>query len=151
LSTKISHAYQALAIDEKRRNFEAALWHQQPGNPNQILEQVWFAGVHSDVGGGYSETGLSDIALQWMMDKAKNCQLKFDDLSLNPNPLALKHESYSGFYTIQPQYIRPIGLEIPGRGNTNETIHPSVIERYKNDPAYRPANLVEYFSHHPLT
>ncbi len=150
LSSKIGNAFHALAVDEKRRNFEAALWHQQPGIKDQVLEQVWFTGVHSDVGGGYVETGLSDIALKWMLEKAQSCKLKFDNITLNPDPMAPKHESYSGFYTLQPKYFRPMGLEITGMGNTNEFIHPSVLERYKNDPDYRPQNLVDYFKKHPI-
>lgn len=150
LSTKIGFAYHALAIDEKRKNFEATLWRQQDGSINQVLEQVWFAGVHSDVGGGYPETGLSDIALEWMIAKAQNCQLKFDDIKLNPDAMASKHESFTGFYKLQSEFIRPIDVEIPGSGKTNESIHPSVVQRYKNDSHYRPKNLVDYFRRHPL-
>ncbi len=150
LSSKIEHACQALAIDEKRQDFEASLWHLQPGSRKQVLEQVWFAGVHSDIGGGYIETGLSDISLLWMMEKAQSNHLKFDHLKLTPDPMALIHESYTGFYKLQHPFVRPIGVEIPGRGKTNEFIHPSVIERYNNNSSYRPKNLVEYLRRHPL-
>ena len=150
LSTRVGFAYQALAIDEKRKNFEATLWHQQKDSGDQVLEQVWFPGVHSDVGGGYLEYGLSDIALAWMLEKAQNCQLKFDPIPLNPNAMAMKHESYSGFYRLRPPYFRPIDKVIPGRGIANESLHSSVIERYKNDPTYRPGNLVDYFKRHPF-
>jgi hypothetical protein len=63
LSSWIAAAVQALAIDEERSDFRPALWHQQRGaaEQGQELKQVWFAGVHCDVGGGYQETGLSDI------------------------------------------------------------------------------------------
>lgn len=151
LSTKIKFAYHALAIDEKRKNFEATLWHQQAGSKDQVLEQVWFTGVHSDVGGGYPETGLSDIALKWLVEKAQGCMLQFDEITMNPEPMASKHESYTGFYKLQSEFLRPIGVDIPGTGNTNETIHPSVVERYKSDSHYRPKNLVGYFRSHPLS
>jgi uncharacterized protein (DUF2235 family) len=150
LSTKIKFAFHALAVDEKRKNFEATLWHQQEGCKDQVLEQVWFAGVHSDVGGGYPETGLSDIALQWMIGKAQDCQLKFDDIRLNPDAMASKHESFTGFYKLQSPFVRPIDVEVPGSGKTNEYVHPSVVERYKKDSHYRPKNLVDYFRRHPL-
>ena len=150
LSTKIKFAYHALAIDEKRKNFEATLWHQQAGSKDQVLEQVWFTGVHSDVGGGYVETGLSDIALQWMIGKAQECQLKFEDIKLSPDAMASNHESYTGFYKLQSPFFRPIDVEVPGSGKTNESVHPSVIERYKNDSHYRPKNLVDYFRRNPL-
>lgn len=144
LSSKISNAFHALAIDENRKNFEATLWHQKEDSKEQVLEQVWFAGVHSDVGGGYPESGLSDIALNWMIEKAENCKLNFDRISINPDALALKHESYSGFYTLQPKLYRPIGLAYPKSGNTNESLHTSVIERYKSDQTYRSKNLDDY-------
>ena len=150
LSTRVKYAYHALAIDEKRKNFEPALWHQQPGSKGQILEQVWFSGVHSDVGGGYAETGLSDIALGWLLEKAQNCNLNFEAITLNPNSLAMMHESYEGFYMIDSKYYRPIDFADPKRGNTNESLHPSVIERYKNNQTYRPKNLIDYLRRHPL-
>jgi len=152
LSTRVRYAFHALAIDEKRKNFGATLWHQQDGSMNQVLEQMWFAGVHSDVGGGYPETesGLSDIPLEWMLEKAESCNLGFDKINLNPDPLASMHESYRGLYTLQPRLYRPIGLSNPGKGNTNEFIHPSVVERYKKDSSFRPRNLVDYFKQHPL-
>lgn len=150
LSTRISNAFHALAIDEKRKNFEPALWHQQAGSKGQVLEQVWFPGVHSDVGGGYVETGLSDIALSWMLEKARSCNLNFDRIVMNPDPMAFMHESYEGIYKFQSKYDRPIGVEIPERGNTNETLHGSVIDRFYNYQNYRPQNLVDYFKRHPL-
>jgi len=111
-----------------------------------------FPGVHSDVGGGFPETksGLSDIALQWMLEKAQSCSLNFDAISKNPNPSAKMHESYQGFYTLQKKLFRPIGFVYPKQGNTNESLHPAVIERYKNDTTYRPQNLKDYFTRYPL-
>ncbi len=152
LSSYVDNAFQALAIDEKRKNFEATLWHQQPDISGQVLEQVWFAGVHSDVGGGYAETetGLSDIALQWMIGNAKACRLSFENIPFRPDSLAAGHESYTGFYKFIPKYFRPIGKIESGSGNTNERLHPSVIERYTKDKNYRPANLVDYFKRNPL-
>ena len=150
LSTRIENAFHALAIDEKRKNFEATLWHQQNNHGDQVLEQVWFQGVHSDVGGGYVESGLSDIALNWLLVKAKSCDLHFDPIQLNPDPLSKKHESYIGFYQLQTSYFRPIGVKDPKKGHTNESVHPSVIERYKTDPSYRPENLVKYFREYPF-
>jgi uncharacterized protein (DUF2235 family) len=151
LSSKVDHAYHALAIDENRKNFEATLWHQQPHSQGQVLQQVWFPGVHSDVGGGFpeNESGLSDIALQWMLEKAQNCNLNFDSIALNPNPMAKMHESYTGFYKLQPRNFRKIALANPEKGDTNEFVHPAVKERYKNDTTYRPTNLEEFLKRHP--
>lgn len=147
LSSKVDYAYQALAIDEKRRNFQATLWHQQAHTENQTLDQTWFVGVHSNVGGGYATTGLSDIALQWMVEKARGCEL--DDIPVRPDPLQARQESHSGFYRLIPESQRPIDQPDPDRGPTNERLHSSVLQRYRADPTYRPGNLEDYFNRNP--
>jgi uncharacterized protein (DUF2235 family) len=149
ISSKIDNAYHALAIDEKRRNFPATLWHQKQEVAGQRIEQVWFPGVHSDVGGGYPETGLSDIAFQWMKEKAEGCKLSFHEVENHPNPSGLRHESMNWLYGLVGTYHRPIALSDPKKGKTYETVHPSAIERYKNNKAYRPKNLVDYLKRHP--
>lgn len=143
LSSKIENAFHALAIDEKRKNFKATLWHKQPNSENQVLEQVWFPGVHSDVGGGYpkNESGLSDISLQWMLEKAQSCNLKFNKIDMNPNFLAKQHESYKGLYWLGGRNIRAI----TANSNTNEKLHSCVKERYEKDNLYRPPNLAKFF------
>jgi len=150
LSSRIDYAYHALAIDENRKNFEATLWLQQPHSTGQVLEQVWFAGAHSNVGGGYPESGLSDIALQWMLEKAQSCNLNFESLVLSPDHLAPMRRSYKGFYRLQPELFRPIDEADPKEGNTNESVHPAVVDRYQKDNTYRPKNLKDYFAKHPF-
>lgn len=72
LNARVQAAYHALAIDENRKAFSPTLWKKDPTAPtDQILEQVWFAGIHSNVGGGYADTGLSDNALLWMVNRAQ--------------------------------------------------------------------------------
>jgi len=77
LSSHVRYAYQALAIDEEREPFRPTLWDQDPTAQGQTLEQVWFAGVDTEVGGGSSNTGLSDIPLLWMVEQAKAAGLAF--------------------------------------------------------------------------
>ena len=79
LHPDVLNAYQALAIDECRVEFPPTLW-TPPSPPvvGQVLEQVWFSGVHCDVGGGYPETGLSDITFSWMIGKAQKLGLQID-------------------------------------------------------------------------
>jgi uncharacterized protein (DUF2235 family) len=77
LHADVMNAHHALSIDERRIEFPPTLWTSAPA-PGQTLEQVWFAGVHCDVGGGYPETGLSDITLGWMMGKARALGLDID-------------------------------------------------------------------------
>ena len=74
----------AIAIDERRAFFRTHLWRPaadpaQPRGPRD-LKQVWFPGVHSDVGGGYpeAESGLAKLALEWMLDEAEAAGLLVD-------------------------------------------------------------------------
>lgn len=84
LNTRVRSAYHALAIDENRKAFLPTLWKKDPNAPaGQILEQVWFAGIHSNIGGGYADAGLSDNTLLWMIDRAKRHGLAFDEAYIN--------------------------------------------------------------------
>lgn len=75
LTSIIVNAYQALAIDEHRSNFKHIPWHRDPGLGNKPtvlggeIEQRWFAGAHSNVGGGYDDNVLTQIPLEWMLRK----------------------------------------------------------------------------------
>jgi len=149
LSSTVEFAYQALAIDEKRRHFKAAMWHGQAHARTQTLEQAWFVGVHSNIGGGYASTALSDIALEWMIDKARRCGLDLNAIDTQPDPLHRREESRKGFYLLMPKFIRPIVQPDDEKGPTSESLHPSVLERYKKDGAYRPKNLEDFFARFP--
>lgn len=156
LSSTVQFAYHALAIDERRGPFRPTLWDYKP-KPGQTVEQVWFAGVHSDVGGGYEDAGLSDIALQWMLDKAQATGLKLDAAAmaareLSPNPLMTPpNESRTGVYRATFPFDRPVGLPSPNSKNAGpngldptQSVHPSVLQRWDGDDKYRPAKLREY-------
>ena len=83
LSPLVAHGFHAMALDERRRDFPVTRWDERAG-----IEQVWFAGCHADVGGGYpaAECGLSDLALQWMMAKLTEQGLRFaSPLSYTPD------------------------------------------------------------------
>ncbi len=110
LHPDVLNAAQALAIDEKRLQFQPAIWTSAPA-PGQSLTQVWFSGVHCDVGGGYPAdvTGcaLSNITLHWMAAHASNCGLQFNIGAFPPSPqlpdaLATLHNSLTGLYTLCP-------------------------------------------------
>jgi len=94
----------AISTDERRTHFRTNLFHPEPP---QDCKQVWFAGVHSDVGGGYpeKESGLSKITLQWMLREAKDCgllvdQRRYEEIVLGiglkehaaPNPIGEQHD-----------------------------------------------------------
>jgi uncharacterized protein (DUF2235 family) len=73
----------AIAVDEMRRPFVPTFWTLRETTeliPGQEVEQVWFPGVHSNVGGGYKRKGLSDLALAWMISRVQErTDLKFND------------------------------------------------------------------------
>ncbi len=142
LNPDVLNAYHALAIDEKRLQFPATLWSK--ASPGQTLEQVWFTGVHSDIGGGEPEglpgtTALSDIALAWMMSKAIALGLEIDPaakalyaLPLNPEyALDKLHTSWN----VLKGFPRPRPIE------SNAVIANSVAIRCQHDNSYRPSNL----------
>lgn len=76
LSEKVVQACHALSIDEDRHAFQPLVWDERAHDGR--IEQVWFAGVHSNVGGGYPKQGMSLVALDWMMAKAEAAGLRFN-------------------------------------------------------------------------
>ena len=154
LSGTVEHACHALAIDEHRAPFEPMLWIYKP-KPGQTVEQVWFCGSHSDVGGGYPDTGLSDITLDWMMGKARGAGLVFDGTAirahaLHPDPVGRLHTSKTGLYLLTPGIDRVIGQSrepegSPLRNDPTQALHETVRDRWDKVAGYRPSSLVEYF------
>ena len=102
LSAAVRCARQALAIDEGRLKFAPTLWESSDeSTEDPRVKQVWFEGAHSDVGGGYGETGLSDSALLWMVTEAHQAGLVFD------TPL-LSHYIASGSSAIRHNPVKPL-------------------------------------------
>ena len=163
LGTITENAYHALAIDEARAMFAPTLWTAHPGKAiritpsgaeqevDQQVEQIWFAGVHSDVGGGYQdEPRLADIPLLWMAEKAQATGLRFKDGALESlrdrtNALAPQHDSMTKTWRklhvaarLKP-IVRPMTNDERKRQNpsgdqfpvvhTPESYHHSVTER----------------------
>lgn len=125
--------YHAMAIDEKRTFFPVLKW-----NAEVRVKQTWFCGVHSDVGGGYKECGLSDIALQWMIDRACEHGLRFNARVVNglkKDPCGMLHDSYEGIWKPFGTCLRSI--------DKYETVHASTKDRVQKLADYRPANLPE--------
>ncbi|MGA2928765.1 MAG: DUF2235 domain-containing protein [Solirubrobacteraceae bacterium] len=102
LSSHVRFAYHALAIDETREPFKPTMWTRDDAADGQTLEQVWFAGVHTEVGGGAEDASLSDIALLWMVEKAQACGLE-----VKPSRLAPRAPDGAG-EPIDPKYDGPI-------------------------------------------
>lgn len=158
LSDCIENAFQALALDEKRTSFPPALWEKLPGNTTR-LRQVWFPGVHSNVGGGYSDQELANLTFAWMMSQVR----QFLDMDLDyvldqqddtdryyertnqrirPWSFGKIYDSMTGLYALGGSTIRTPGryyridpdtrkeTDSPLR-DTCEYIHPSVRVRLK--------------------
>jgi hypothetical protein len=157
LSGTVQRAYHALAVDEHRAPFEPTVWTYKP-KPDQVVEQVWFCGAHSDVGGGYPEVALSDITLDWMVEKARGAGLAFDQAALKaheirPSALGPLHNSKVGLYRLTAGIDRRIGISrndsrtsSDARESTDPTqsLHETVRERWDGDATYRPENVREY-------
>jgi uncharacterized protein (DUF2235 family) len=127
LTPEIENAYQALAIDERRKPFQPNIW-TRPDEWVGKLEQAWFPGVHCNVGGGYSPDGLANEALHWIVEKAEGLGLELDNAYLEPfKPCfnSVLQDSMTLTYKAIGQHVRPIG-ENPGDG---ELLHQSALDR----------------------
>lgn len=147
----IDRGRHALAIDEQRDSFVPTLW-TQPIPPGTNIQQVWFPGVHSDVGGGYGQSDLAMIPLRWMADEAAAAGLALDETMLPQpttlQPLAPQHDSRTGLAGLDPTpTIRAILQATPDVGpfarlyvprnpsgarlsTAGEALHPSVAIRH---------------------
>ncbi len=181
LSRIVKHSYQALALDEHRKPYWAILWtnyrlkNPPPGEPprtdDRFIEQRWFTGAHSNVGGGYEKEALSLRPCAWIQEKAVACGLGFreavavneDDLNEQPR------DSYGEFlggawkwfslFKLFKRYVRWVmsapkekpehkrnGRLVPAGivQTVNERIDLSVIRRCQRHADYRPASLIEW-------
>ena len=141
LSSWVDAAFQALAIDERRRPFLPAVWKPQPDAVAQALEQVWFTGTHCDVGGGNRDSRLADLALWWLAEQARGCGLALDERAVtfdDDRASGTIHESRNAFYRLLPSYTRPVGAT----DAESEYAASSAVERLGN--GYAPPGLTAY-------
>ncbi len=142
MGSNIKTARHALSLDEERKDFEPTIWEPREGVD---LKQVWFPGVHSDIGGSYKpdhdETVLSDIPLTWLVNESTEVGLEFEKYLTNVklNPLAKQHNEYRGKYKLLGRYIR----EIPQKENIPTKIHISVQQRYEQS-SYKSKSIENY-------
>lgn len=143
LPTNISNARHALALHELREKFEPLLWDQHASG--QSLRQVWFAGAHADVGGGYPETALSDIALAWMAHEAQELGLNVDAGAFDERraiPGDAVHDVIQGWFAGAAPTIRHFvktRSEEMGEEPETHALHRSAIVRLSGPglPSYR--------------
>jgi uncharacterized protein (DUF2235 family) len=142
LSPCVQKAFHAISIDERRASFPPTFWSNPDGtyraNDSQV-KQVWFPGVHCDVGGSYAETQLSNITLRWMVDNAKSCDLAFDEAALEAclspkpfNPNGPAHDEWK---------VIPWGMPKHRTVPSNAVLSNTVKLRIESVPTYRPENL----------
>ncbi|HSU16280.1 DUF2235 domain-containing protein [Longimicrobium sp.] len=161
LSSTVDYAFHALSIDEQRKPFEPTLWGIKAGShleDRRHFEQVWFCGVHSNVGGGYPDAGLSDIAFEWMVEKAKSTGLQFDSEFVQSRVKgSFEGEIVDslGHWKVLGKLEREIGNKVLDKQKnelaSNQAIHPSVYQRLSAplDPRYDPPNLRKFLDRNP--
>lgn len=149
LSRIVRNAFHAVALDEHREPYAVTLWGpKSPDDLEQRLEQVWFAGAHADVGGGYAAQPLANPPLRWMQRRAAECGLSIDVLPEPEEPevrrleyLADANDSYQqfmggAFAKLRPRFYRTVGREKDG----GQTLHHSLLRRLEEIEGFRPIN-----------
>lgn len=171
LNRRVLCARHALAIDDERSAFHPRLWNEQPdpadasigvpgGNlkteriEDEHISQVWFAGVHSNVGGGYPDDGLSYIPLGWIMREADRKGLRFEKrtwedqiaLSDENGPIYDSRRGLSGYYRYKPRRIEQI-TKTPKVTIGRTKVHESVLRRIQaGHDGYAPIALPPGFA-----
>lgn len=146
LHPSVKYGYQALSIDEMRGPYAPEPWDESVPVEGQTIEQVWYAGVHSDIGGSYSEPGLSNITLKWMLEKARATGLRLLEDEFNrivPDEYDMLHDSRLGNGGIW-KLLRKKPRKIPENAKIHYTVierkdHPDRIKKGKKE--YDPINL----------
>ncbi len=153
----------ALSLDDERPTFRPVLWNEVWSRTTRMIkrsgrssvpiriQQVWFAGVHANVGGGYPDDGLAFTTLNWMMDEAHAVGLRYDrlirdEIAAHENPDGEQYDSRSGiagYYRYGPRQVGALcddkdhGVNVP-----TVNVHPAAFERifaWRRD--YEPVSL----------
>lgn len=153
INSNVESAYQALALDEKRSRFRPGLWTGVQSPYIQAVEQVWFAGSHENTVGGRRDSGLSDIALNWLLHRAEDRGLQIDHDILGeysaPDPTG-KISKSKWRLLIAPLRLRkarhrPVGQSSFGftdiAGAEPEKLHETILIRQETLKKYSPHQL----------
>jgi uncharacterized protein (DUF2235 family) len=154
LHRDVQRACHALSLDDERTTFHPTLWDESKQNPvasradgkrhinDERISQVWFAGVHSNVGGGYPDDSVAHIPLVWMMTEAKACGLVFKPVP-NANPQTFPHaitaqdkdgrlydsrQGLGGYYRYGPRNVKSLYEDLISPNNRPK-IHETVLKR----------------------
>ena len=152
LNRRVKRARQALSIDDERNTFHPRVWNEatEPdGNcktthiDQERIGQVWFAGVHSDVGGGYPDEGLAYVSLEWIMKEAARYGLRFSPkiceqyraLADENGPIHNSRDGMAGYYRYNPRRIEKLAHQkLPNKAVVEigrSKVHESVLRRIK--------------------
>jgi hypothetical protein len=166
LNPNAGYARHAISIDERRASFARVAWgfkyddkkHDSlDEHGNSWFQQLWFAGNHADIGGGYpeNESRLSDCALTWMVDEARKIGLKVDDrvLQLHGSCDGMQHDEVAaGFPVVTALTGLTWWRRVRLLPSADAPLHESVYERFKCRDVlqysvyspYRPSNLASH-------
>jgi uncharacterized protein (DUF2235 family) len=140
LGPHIRNGFHALALDETRTAFDPVLWRSAPGWRG-TLQQAWFAGSHSDIGGHPDSRGLSNIPLAWMIEKAERCGLRMPDNWRDRYPTDPLSKSVGTWKGIGSLFLFREPRRVPvGDGCF---LHPSVRQRMQGLPKYKPKAQID--------
>lgn len=145
MSPEVQYACHAVAIDERRESFEPTLWNETPDTKGRI-NQVWFAGVHSDVGGGYAERHHSDIALRWMVKHAQQRGLKMTSASEQQFSIDLSRDIHKSVYEVMGVEVGAEDRDASIAEGPMPVVHWSVREKMKLNAGYRPVALAKHIT-----
>ncbi len=165
-SSIVDRACHALALDDERHTFHPVLWNEAnlPGaNAHHIsdekISQVWFSGVHSNVGGGYPEDALAHVSLNWMLEQASAAGIRFkanelSALKVSENVLGKMYDprrGLGGFYRYAPRKIEALTHDTNDPGNqvviARPKVHESVFRRIESGVSnYAPIGLPKHFA-----
>ena len=151
LDPRVLRARHALSVDDERNAFHPRLWNEaqesQGGNTlsthidQERISQVWFAGMHSDVGGGYPDDGLAYVSLAWIMGEAAHYGLRFCNamrdqyraLADDTGPIHNSRRGLGGYYRYNPRRIEALAHQDQEKKThvrvQRSKIHESVLRR----------------------
>ncbi|WP_321530325.1 DUF2235 domain-containing protein [uncultured Desulfuromonas sp.] len=163
LASNIDQAVHLVSINDRRKAFQPTLM-----NDESKVTEVWFAGAHSDVGGGYRRDGLSDITLQFLLDEIEcrdlglkklaanqirfdtltdggdKADIQLDDVLIEPNAFGVNHEQTRlwpiSMFTLYDRHVTRIKNDRVV-ADPRPVVHYTVAERIYGDSDYRPVGL----------
>ena len=142
LGENVKTARHAMALDEIRASFTVSRWDPSSfAGKDKDVKEKWFPGVHGDIGGGYQDSSLADLALEWMIDEAEQAGVRFRNNvreQVQGCPLGVMHQSYKGVFAA----FRSRPRRAPMVVGSEPSLDQSVIERQQ-------ARLINAFEYWP--